>query len=171
MRPGPWLVLTVVLLPLLVPKGPGGTAPVDVPAVLFLLSVAVLVLMDRRQVPLPWIAPLAALLLVGLVSLTVSPTGGGLLTLAVDLYLIALMCAIACVLQRDEAGLTRLLTIWSLAGLGWGLLLLGSHHGFLPGRLAHLLDANAPSRRAAAAAHNPNLAASYLATSVFVLLA
>jgi O-antigen ligase len=138
--------------------------------VLFLFSVAVLVLMDRRKVPLPWIAPLAALLLVGLLSLTVSPTGGGLLTLAVDAYLIALMCGIACFLQRNETALTRLLTVWSLAAIGWGVLLLGSHYGFLPERLADLLDANTPSRRAAAAAHNPNLAASYLATSVFVLL-
>src|SRR5690349_6560401 len=162
MRPGPWLVLTVVALPLLVPKGPAGTAPVDVPAVLLLATVAVLVLLDRRHVPLPWIAPLAACMLAGLVSLTVSPTGAGLLTLFIDGYLIALLCAVACVLRRDEAALTRLLTIWSYAALGWGLLLLGSHYGVLPSRLADLLDANTPSRRAAAAAHNPNLAASYL---------
>src|SRR3954452_2568856 len=171
MRPGPWLVLTVVLLPLLVPRGPAGTAPVDVPAVLLLLSVAVLVLMDRRRVPLPWIAPMGVLLLIGLVSLTVSPTAGGLLTVTVDVYLIALLCATACVLRRDEAALTQVLTVWSLAAVGWGLLLLGSHYGVLPGRLADLLDANTPSRRAAAAAHNPTLAASYLATSVFVLYA
>ena len=169
------LAVTVALLPLLVPRGPGNTAPADLFAALFLvLALLALVQRGRRlQVPAPGAI---ALILAG--SLVALALGGqpaiGLLTLLVDAYLLLLLVTIPNHLsgERAERLLRLLLIVWTVAALAWAALLLAGYFHLLPQGIEQLLKVRADSRRGAGASrNNPNLAASYMLISFFVLLA
>jgi O-antigen ligase len=169
------LAVTIALLPLLVPRGPGNTAPADLFAALFLvLALLALVQRGRRlQVPAPGAI---ALILAG--SLVALALGGqpaiGLLTLLVDAYLLLLLVTIPNHLsgERAERLLRLLLIVWTVAALSWAALLLAGYFHLLPQGIEQLLKVRADSRRGAGASrNNPNLAASYMLISFFVLLA
>jgi O-antigen ligase len=169
------LAATVVLLPLLVPRGPGNTSPADLFAALFLV-LALLALVQRgRRLRVP--APGAISLILGgsLVALTLSGQPGvGLRTLLVDTYLLLLFIAIPNHLSGEQAErlLRLLLIVWTVAALAWAALLLGGYFRLLPHGVEQLLQIRGDTRRGAGASrNNPNLAASYLLTSFFVLLA
>lgn len=169
------LAAMLVLLPLLVPRGPGNTSPADLFGVLFLV-LALLALVQRgRRLRVP--APAAISLILGgsLVALTLSGQPGvGLRTLLVDTYLLLLFITIPNHLsgERAERLLRLLLVVWTVAALVWAALLLAGYLHLLPHGVEQLLQIRADSRRGAGASrNNPNLAASYLLTSFFVLLA
>jgi O-antigen ligase len=169
------LAATVVLLPLLVPRGPGNASPADLFAALFLV-LALLALAQRgSRLRVP--APGAVILILAgsLVALTLSGQPRvGLLTLLVDVYLLLLFITIPNHLSGEQAErrLRLLLIVWTVAALAWAALLLGGYLHLLPHGLEQLLQIRGSSRRGAGASrNNPNLAASYLLTSFFVLLA
>src|SRR3954447_932030 len=167
-----FLCVTVSCLPLLVPSGPGSTAPVDAVAVTFLLVTITTAIVRRRHVSMPAFAPVLLILTVSSVPVLVSVAPGtGLLSLLIEAYLVVLMWAVCTQLRGSPDQLGPLLTVWVVASLGWAALLIGVHVHALPGELERLLVSNSSSARAAGAARNPNLAASYLVTSLFVLWA
>lgn len=167
------LSVTVALLPLLVPRGPGNTAPADLFAAAFIV-LALLALAQRgRRLEVP-AGPALALILVGSLiatALSADPRTA-LLTLLVDIYLILLFITVTSHLDRDPETLRTILLVWTGAALVWACVLIGIHWQLLPTVVARLLNVTEDAKRAAGSTgDNPNLAASYLMTSFFVLLA
>jgi O-Antigen ligase len=167
-----WLSLTVVLLPLLIPAGPGNSAPVDVVAVVYLLVALLGLARSRRPLYVPGKPAWALIVLGSAVALTFSADPPlGLLTFMVDLYLLVIMLAVASDLDRRERALRIVLTAWTVASLFWAYLLVGAYYHMVPGGLERLLLGQTFRDRVASPSGNPNLAASYFLTSCFVVLA
>jgi hypothetical protein len=167
------LCVTVALLPLLVPRGPGNSSPADLFAAAFVaLTLVALAQRGRRlEVPAPY--ALGLVLAGSLLGLALGgPTATGLLTLAVDLYLALLLVAVVNHLRGDQRALRLVLVVWTAAALAWAALLVSAHYRVLPAELAGLLRIPVGTNRAAGpAGDNPNLAGSYLMVSFFVLCA
>jgi O-antigen ligase len=167
------LSVTVALLPLLVPRGPGNTAPADLFAAGFLVLALLALIQRERRLDVP-AAPALALILAG--SVIALPRSEdphtALLTVLVDVYLLLLLVAIVNHLDRDPQALRTVLVVWTAAALVWATVLIGAHYHVLPRALSELLQVKVGAKRAAGpTGNNPNLAASYLVTSFFVLLA
>jgi O-antigen ligase len=169
------LAATVALLPLLVPRGPGNTSPADLFAAVFLL-LALLALVQRgRRLRVPAPGAIALILVASVVALALSSQPNvGLLTLLVDVYLLLLFIMIPNHLsgERAERLLRLILIVWTVSALVWAAVLLAGYFHLLPQGVEHLLQIRANSRRGAGVSrNNPNLAGSYMTTSLFVLLA
>jgi hypothetical protein len=166
------LAVTIALLPLLRPAGPGNTAPVDLLIGLFLFVAALGLARRRRPLHIPAGTAILLILLGSTLALIASlDIATGLLTLVVDLYLFALFIAVANELDRRRA-LGVALTVWVVSALGWAIILIGSNQGWLPVGLQELVGITGDSsERAAAATGNPNMAASYILTSCFLAMA
>jgi O-antigen ligase len=163
------LGLAVAALPLLVPKGPGNTAPVDALAIAYLLVAIVALPRRGRRLERPAGPALLLFGAAGVVATLASENVGlGLLTLLIEVYLILLYFAVSNDLADDPRGLNAILTVWVLAAVAWT---------FLPVLVAvHVLPQELPvvgvqGPRPAGTSGNPNLLGSYLVTSFFVLLA
>jgi hypothetical protein len=167
------LAATTAALPLLVPRGPGNTAPVDVFAALFVIVViGQAIISRRRRMVMPAAGPLLLVALISAIAVVFSVAPGtGLLNLLIEAYLVTLLWTAASELRRRPDRMAIVTAVWAVAACFWAFLLVGTQWHLLPGGLQHLLVQSDSSGRAAAAAHNPNLAASYLVTSVFVVLA
>jgi O-antigen ligase len=170
-----WLLAaTVVLLPLLVPRGPGQSAPVDVVAGVYIVVALAGSSRSGRPLRLP---AMGSLLVIFGASLVATAFGlnlnAGMLSLLIEGYLVVLFVYLANHLAEDQRNLRFILTVWSAAAVGWAAVFVGLHFGFLPPWLQGLLLANGPEEgiRVAGASGNPNLAAGYLLTSFFVLAA
>ena len=174
-RPKLWLLAaTVALLPLLVPRGPGQSAPVDALACAYVLLAAAGLARTGARLRLPAKGPLLLILAASLVATATSLSlPDSLLSLLVEAYLVLLFAFVADDLGDDEGALRAVLTVWSAAALLWAGVLIGSHLQLLPPSLQHLLveGSRGAVTRVAGTSGNPNLAASYLLTSFFVLLA
>ena len=170
-----WLATTtVVLLPLLVPRGPGQSAPVDAVAVAYIVVSLAGRLRSRQPLRLPAKGPLLLIVAGSLLATAVSLSPrDSLLSLLVEAYLLLLYACVASDLDGDPRGLRTVLVAWSAAGLLWAAVFVGLHFQLLPQLLQQLLVANSSDGgvRVAGAAGNPNLAAGYMMTSLFVLLA
>jgi O-antigen ligase len=172
--PNLWLLAgTVVMLPLLVPRGPGQSTPVDAITLAYILVALVGLGRSGRALRLPARGPL--LLILG-ASLTATVVGlslpDSMLSLLVEAYLFLLFLCVANDLCADPRGLRVVLTVWSVAALLWATVFVGFHFQLLPEWLQELLVANSKGGgyRVAGAARNPNLAAGYMMISFFVLL-
>jgi O-antigen ligase len=167
------LAATTFALPLLVPKGPGNTAPVDVFAALFIaIVIGRAIISRRRRLVTPMAGPLLLIAMVSAIAVVFSVAPGtGLLNLLIEAYLVALLWTVCTELRQRPDRMAVITSVWVVASVFWAFLLIGTQWNLLPGRIAHLLVASDSSSRAAAAAHNPNLAASFLVTSMFVVLA
>jgi O-antigen ligase len=169
------LAAAVVLLPLLVPRGPGNTSPADLFAGLFLVLTLLALVQRGRRLRVPAPGAIALILSGSLVALGLSGQPSvGLLTLLVDTYLLLLFITIPNHLSGAEAErlLRLLLVVWTVAALVWAAVVLAGYLHLLPHGIEQLLQIRANSRRGAGVSrNNPNLAASYLLTSFFVLLA
>jgi hypothetical protein len=167
------LWMTIGLLPLLVPHGPGNTAPVDVFAGGFIVLTLLALVQRGRRLAVP-AGPALALIVAGsLVALAFSrDSRTALLTLLVDVYLLLLLVAIANHLDGDPRALRAVLAVWTASAAVWAAVLIGVHWQLLPRVFAQLLNIPEGAKRAAGSTgNNPNLAASYLMTSFFILLA
>jgi O-antigen ligase len=165
---------TVAFLPVLSPPGPGNTGPVDLFAVGFLALSLVALAQRGRSLTVPAPLGLALILIGSLLALVLSSDPStGLFTLLIDVYLLVLLVAIASVLHGDEQALRRILVVWTIASLFWSAALVADHYFHLvPGSLGGVLnEARTSTRASGPAKNNPNLAASYVVTSFFVLLA
>ena len=164
---------TVVLLPLLEPRGPGQSAPVDAVAVVYVVVALIAIARSRQPLHLP--AKGALLLILG-ASLLATVFGldlpAGMLSILVEAYLFLLFLCVANHLGGDPAGLRAVLVTWSIAATAWAGMLIAFQLQVVPAPLEALLAGDGGGGpRAAGAAGNPNLAASYLLTSFFLLFA
>jgi len=163
------LGLAVVALPLLLPKGPGNTAPVD--AFAFVYVLVALVAVPRLGRRLQWPAGLAVLVMLAaavIATLASEDVGLSILTLAIEAYLFLLFYAVANDLADDRRGLRAILVVWVLAAVAWTALPVLVVLHVLPQELPVV---GVQGARPAGTAGNPNLLGSYLVTSFFVVLA
>jgi len=160
-------------IPLLVPAGPGNTAPADV-FLGFAVLIAILWFATKNQ-PLrfPYALPVGLAVLAGALASTVYyagayiSVGGGLITLLQDVFLLAWALSIAN-LGRDPALLSTILRAWAISGPFWAaVMLIGvfGHISLLSGETAR------DGVRAAFTLGDPNLAANYFICSLLVLRA
>ncbi len=171
-----WLLAgTIALLPLLVPRGPGQSAPVDVVALLFILFCLGGLLWRGRPLHLPAKGPLALIMAASVVATAVSLSlSDSLLSLLIEAYLVLLFLCVANDLADERgAALRTALVVWTVAALIWAAVFVGFYYHVLQEGLQQLLVENSKGGgyRVAGASKNPNLAASYMMTSFFILLA
>jgi O-antigen ligase len=170
-----WLLSgTIALLPLLVPRGPGQSAPVDAVALLFVLFCLGGLLWRGRPLHLPAKGALALIVAASVVATAASLSlSDSLLSLLIEAYLILLFLCVVNDLADDRRALRTALTVWTVAALIWAAVFVGFYYHVLPEGLQQLLveHSKGGGYRVAGASKNPNLAASYMMTSFFVLLA
>jgi O-antigen ligase len=170
-----WLLAgTIALLPLLVPRGPGQSAPVDAVALLFILFALGGLLWRGRPLHLPARGALSLIMAASVVATVASLSLlDSLLSLLIEAYLVLLFLCVVNDLGDNRRALRAALTIWAVAAVVWGAVFIGFHYHLLPEGLQQLLIENSKGGgyRVAGASKNPNLAASYMTTSFFVLLA
>jgi O-antigen ligase len=170
-----WLLAaTIALLPLLVPRGPGQSAPVDAAALLFVAFSLLGLLRRGRPLHLPAKGALALIVAASVVATVASLSlSDSLLSLLIEAYLILLFQCVANELRGDRQALRVALTVWAVAALAWAAVFIGFQYHLLPEGLQQLLVENSNGRgyRVSGASKNPNMAASYMMTSFFVLLA
>jgi hypothetical protein len=160
-------------MPLLVPSGPGNTAPAD----LFLavaIVVAALWFTSRRQIMrFPYVVPVGLSVLAGALASTVAyanayiSVGGGLITLIQDVFLLAWCITIANI-SRDPALLRTLARAWAISATCWAVVMIigvFGHISLLSGETAR------NGVRASFTLGDPNLAANYFVCSMLVLRA
>jgi len=170
-----WLLsATIALLPLLVPRGPAQSAPVDAVALLFILFCLGGLLGRGRPLHLPAKGPLALIMAASVIATAASLSlPDSLLSLLIEAYLVLLFLCVANDLADDRSALRTVLTVWTVAALIWAAVYVGFYYHVLPEGLQQLLVENSKGGgyRVSGASKNPNLAASYMMTSFFVLLA
>jgi O-antigen/teichoic acid export membrane protein len=160
-------------MPLLVPAGPGNTAPADV-FLAFAVIVAILWFSARSHVlRFPYVLPVGLSVLAGALASTVAyagayiSVGGGLITLLQDVFLLAWAVSIANI-GRTPALLRTITRAWAISTPVWAAVM-------IIGVLAHisLLSGETPRDgvRAAFTLGDPNLAANYFVCSLLVLRA
>ncbi len=163
------LGLAVVALPVLLPKGPGNTAPVDALAVVYLLVALVGVTRRGRTLARPAGGALLLMLAAAVVAMLASEDVGlGLITVMIEAYLILLLFGVANDLVDDPRALRVVMVVWLLAAVAWTFLPVGVALHLLPQELPVV---GVQGARPAGTTGNPNLLGSYLVTSFFVLLA
>jgi len=162
------VVVGVALLPVLNPKGPSNSAPIDVVMVLGILAVILWAGIGRVRLHVPYVVPVLGLVLVGLASAFVSaaPRAGGTAVLQ-EVFLLA-WCAAITSLCRTAGALQTVVRAWCLSAAGWASFLvvavlsgqrsLAGIHGSDGGRARLLFD-------------HPNMAGNYFMLSFFVVMA
>jgi O-Antigen ligase len=162
------VALAIAFLPWLKPAGPGNTSPVD-PLVFGAIAATLWWLVaSRRPVMMPYAVGMGCLALAGsLASVFGSYQAQGPLAVAPDVLVLALGAAVANVCQ-DPATLRVVLRVWIGTAVVWaGVLVVGAltKSAALAGWTA------SDGSRASLTFGDPNMAASYFVTAVFVLLA
>jgi O-antigen ligase len=155
--------LAVSMFPLLRPHGPGHVTPCDVAIALAILGVLVWVGAQRIPMQTPYVAPMAILIVTGLLAaqLSVDPDSG-YLAIGQDVFLF-LWAACVATLCRTGRTLSSVMTAWVWAAAFWASLVIGAnvtHQWWLTG--GH-------DSRAQLWFDNPNMAGNYFLVSLFVL--
>ncbi len=154
-------------LPLLLPKGPGNSAPADL-----LIGGAVLVVLVwaasvRARVRLPYVTPVAVFMIAGAIGgLAGGQASHAVTALGQDLFMLA-WCAAIVTLARTPETLGSILSVWAWSAIVWATILVGAvatGQRALAGLGAH------GGGRARLMFDHPNLAGSYFAVSLFVVL-
>jgi O-antigen ligase len=162
------VAVTVWLFPLLVPKGPGNSGPVDVVMAAALVATLLWAGSTRNRLHLPYAIPFGILAGAGALSALLGDfPSDGLLALVQECSLLALCAAIAN-LARSPRALESVLRAWSWSAIAWATLLvvaIAAQWETLAGT-----DFTGGSR-AALTFENSNLAASYFVLSLMVVLA
>jgi O-antigen/teichoic acid export membrane protein len=167
------LVAAIWAMPLLVPSGPGNTAPADLFLGVFILASALWFASRAHVMRFPYMFPVGLSILAGAMASTVAyrnayvSVGGGLISLIQDAFVLAWCIGIANV-GRDPAMLRTASRAWAISATTWAaLMIVGvmAHIGALSGENAR------NGVRAAFTLGDPNLAANYFICSLLVLRA
>jgi O-antigen ligase len=157
----------IALLPVLEPKGPGNSGPMDAFLGVALVAALVWAATSGERLHLPYVIPFAILAVAGTVSAILGAfPSEGLLALVQEVILLA-WCAAIANLARSPAALDRFLGAWSWSAIAWAMLMVVAV-------AAGWEIAGAESSegtRAALTLGNSNLAASYFVISLMVVLA
>jgi hypothetical protein len=165
--------VAIAAMPLLVPAGPGNTAPADVFLALAILITALWFGSRRHAMRFPYMFPVGLSILAGALASTVAfahaynRVGGGLISLIQDMFVLAWAIAIANV-GRDPVLLKAIMRVWVISGICWAaLMIIGvlGHISILSGETART------GVRAAFTLGDANLAANYFILCFLMLRA
>jgi len=158
--------VSVALLPVLVPTGPGNSSPVDVAIGLCIVVTLLWAARSRAVLHLPYGLPMATLIAAGAIAGLAGPFPGlSLLQLGQDVVLLAWCAALASV-ARTPAALGAIVRAWALSAVAWAAVLVGAYVAGID------LLAGVTARegvRASLLLGDPNLAATYFCLSILVL--
>lgn len=162
------LVLAVVTMPLLVPRGPGNTSPADLT-----IAVAVTITLgwlrrNHRPVSLPYIVPAGLLMIAGLLSSLWAAAESASLAVVQDGFALLWGITLANAIRQSPELLRLVLRAWVWSGLCWAAVLC---FGRIAGInwLAGVTARN--GSRASLTLDDPNVAGNYLLCCLAVLLA
>lgn len=165
-----WLffLLTIALVPVVVPTGPAQTAFVDLLTLIALPIFAASVAVRRRPITVPFLIPV---FLIGVGSLVatinaISP-GAAYLAMAQDLYLFAWFVMLVNLL-KDGRDLTRMRVIWMWVANA--VAIYGLYLVMTAGQDSLLSIWRPRGARAVGTFYDPNMFANYLVLSIFVVL-
>ncbi len=167
------IVAGIWAMPLLVPVGPGNTAPADVFLAGAIIIAALWFASRRYAMRFPYMVPVGLSILAGALASTVAysgayvSVGGGLISLIQDAFLLAWAITIAN-LGRDHELLRTVTRAWSISATCWAALM-------IIGVIAHIALLSGQNTRDGVRASftlgDPNLAANYFICSLLVLRA
>jgi O-antigen ligase len=160
--------VSIALMPLISPKGPGNTAPIDGLIALSLFTVFVWALRNRAAVRLPYVVPMTGLVLTGLASALVSVSPGmGALAVGQEIFLV-LWCAAIATICRTPRALRVVVRTWALSATAWaGLLVVG----VLTGLTVVVGTSDGGGARARLLFDHPNMAGNFFMVAIFIVVA
>jgi len=164
---GLYLWLLIGLIPVVVPNGPARTAIVDLLIVLGFGAFAVTWLTKRERIHVPFFGPVLAISVGSILAVVnaVSP-GASFVAMAQDAYLYLWFIMVVHLLRRRDLDGIRVTWVWfacAIAALGVVSLVTDAH--------LSLIDLARPTgRRAFGTFYDPNMFASYLVMSLFMLI-
>lgn len=160
-------------LPLLIPAGPGNTAPADMFLAVAIIIAAIWFTSRRHAMRFPYVVPIGLSILAGALASVVAysgayiSVGGGLISLIQDTFLLTWAITIANV-SRDPALLRTVVRAWAISATCWAAVM-------IIGVLFHISLLSGQSVREGVRASftlgDPNLAANYFICSLLVLRA
>lgn len=161
-------VAGIALLPLLNPKGPANTAPVDVIMVGAIMVIGVWAGTTRTRLHVPYVLPAAGLAIAGLVAALAggSPSAGGI-AIVQEVFLLA-WCAALTSLCRKPLALRTVVHGWCWSSTAWAVFLLIVE---ISGRTRLPGGTGGEGGRARLWFDHPNLAGNYFAVAIFIVLA
>ncbi|MHA3836158.1 O-antigen ligase family protein [Terrabacter sp. AAH1] len=162
------LGFAVVGLPLLVPSGPANTAAADVGILVVVVAVVVWLKREHASVVVPYLIPVAVLVVAGAFAAYHVRVGSALLPLMQDLFLLAWGAAVANAVRRRRRLLEVVLRVWVWSTVAWAAVL-------STGRIAGISWMAGTSARdggrASLTFDDPNLAANYFLVGLGLLFA
>jgi len=161
------VAVAIALLPITIPEGPVGIAPVD--AVVLLALCATLVWAGASAAPLhaPYVVPVAILVLSGAVAALLGPFPGMAgVAVVQDIVLFAWCLAIANVARTPEA-IRTLLRAWTWSAIAWSTFLVVA----VGLGISSEIGVSTRAGRALLTFDTPNSAGNYFLVSLFVVLA
>ncbi len=162
------LAASIVMLPLLVPSGPGNTALADVGILALVVVVAVWLRHEHVPVGVPYLLPMGLLVTAGVTSAFQSGAESAVLAVLQDIFCLLWAAAIANAVRRRRWLLEVLLRVWVWSGLVWaGVLCVGRIAG-----ISWMAGLSAKDGgRASLTFDDPNLAANYFLVCIALILA
>jgi O-antigen ligase len=162
------LTAAFVFQPILHPSGPGNSSPVDVFLLASIVTAAVWARSGHHKLRAPYFFPVALMVGAGAASGIAGPLPGlALATLAIDLLLFA-WCTVIVNLLNSPRAMHYALVAWSWAGIFWATVVVGAWLGHLTA-LEGLQAAE--GNRVLFTFGDPNYAATYWCTTIFVVYA
>ena len=162
------LAASVVMLPLLVPSGPGNTALADVGILALVVVVFVWLRHEQVRVAVPYLLPMGLLVMAGVASAFQSGAESAVLAVVQDIFCLLWAAAIANAVRRRRWLLDVLLRAWVWSGVVWaGVLCVGRIAG-----ISWMAGLSAKDGgRASLTFDDPNLAANYFLVCIALILA
>lgn len=162
------LAVAIATMPILVPSGPGNTAPADVTIGAACFVTVLWLIRTRARVRAPYLVPVTIIMLAGLVATYFAGVPIAALTILQDAFLLLWGLCIANAVRLDPWLLRVVLTTWVRTGLVWAAVL-------CVGRLAGISWLAGMSARDGTRASltfgDPNLAGNYFVACLAMLLA
>ena len=151
--------IAVAVMPILVPTGPGNTAPVDAMIAGAIIAAAYWLSSSGMRIHVPYVWPVWLLAIAGIIASLLGPTPlHSTLAVVQDLFLL-IWCAAVVNVCRSPSALSAVLGTWAWSAIGWaGVLLVEAARG-------------SDLTRSTLTFGNPNLAASYLLVSLMIVIA
>ncbi|MCA0144869.1 O-antigen ligase [Blastococcus sp. LR1] len=162
------LCLAIASMPLVNPKAPGNAAPIDAFMALALFVVFAWALRNRVLIRVPYVVPMAGLVLTGLTAalMSLAPTKGAI-AVAQEIFLL-LWCTAIVAVCRTPRILFLLMRVWVLSATAWAALLVAAVSvGFEP-----IVGATeGGGARARLFFDHPNMAGNFFMVTVFIAVA
>ena len=167
-RVGIPVVAAFVLLPVLVPSGPGNTALADAGILAAVAAIFVWLRRQRLVVTLPYLLPMGLLMVAGSVSAYLAGAESAALAVVQDLFCLVWAAAIANAVRHRRWLLEVVLRAWVWSGVAWaGVMCFGRMTGI--NWLAGITPKD--GGRASLTFDDPNLAANYFLVVIALVLA